>query len=39
MFEVNEIGFLRDRFVRKEALKMLIIGPLFSIIYLTLSYN
>lgn len=38
MFEVNEIGFLRDRFVRKEALKMLIIGPLFSIIYLTLSY-
>lgn len=38
MFEVNEIGFLRDRFVRKEALKMLIIGPLFSIIYLALSY-
>lgn len=38
MFKVNEIGFLRDRFVRKEALKMLIIGPLFSIIYLALSY-
>ena len=38
MFEVNEIGFLRDKFVRKEALKILIIGPLFSIIYLTLSY-
>lgn len=38
MFEINEIGFLRDRFVRKETLKMLIIGPLFSIIYLALSY-
>lgn len=38
MYEIGELGFLRHNYVRKEALKMLIIGPFFSIIYILLTY-
>lgn len=38
LFEINEIGILRDTFVRKEALKMLIFGPPFALTYLILTY-
>jgi len=38
MEKVNNNGILRHKFVKREALKMLILGPLFSIIYIVLSF-
>lgn len=36
--KVNEKGILRNNYVRKETLKMLIVGPIFSLTYIILSY-
>lgn len=38
MLETNNNGILRNKYVKKEALKMLIVGPLFSIGYIALSF-
>ena len=38
MEKVNNNGILRHKFVKKEVWKMLIFGPLFSIIYIVLSF-
>ena len=38
MFEINSIGYKRDKYVKRESLKMLIIGPIFSIAYLIVTY-
>jgi hypothetical protein len=37
MLETNNDGILRNKYVKREALKMLIFGPLFSIGYIALS--
>jgi hypothetical protein len=36
--KINEQGIVRNKYVRKEALKMLIIGPIFSLTYIILLY-
>jgi ABC-type uncharacterized transport system permease subunit len=38
MLEVNSIGLERAAYVRKEALKLLIIGPLYATFVLFLMY-
>ena len=38
MFVVNDVGILRNKFVKKEALKMLLGGPITILILLILSY-
>ena len=38
MYKVNNIGILRNKFVKKEALKMLLGGPLTIIVFLLLTY-
>ena len=38
MYKVNNIGIIRNKFVKKEALKMLIGGPLTIIVFLLLTY-
>ena len=38
MYNVNIEGRKRDEYVKKEAMKMLILGPLFSVIYISLFY-
>jgi len=38
MYKVNSIGILRNKFVKKEALKMLLGGPLTIIVFLLLTY-
>ncbi len=38
MEKVNSNGILRHKYVKREARKMLIFGPLFSIIYIVLSF-
>ncbi len=38
MYKVNNIGVLRNQFVKKEALKMLLVGPVTIIILLLLSF-
>ena len=39
MYKVNNIGILRNKFVNKEALKMLLGGPITIIVFLLLSYT
>lgn len=38
MIKVNNYGVLRNKYVKREALKMLIFGPLFSISYIVFSF-
>ncbi len=38
MIKIDNNGKIRDQYVKREALKMLILGPLFSIIYIVLSF-
>ena len=38
MEKVNNSGILRNKYVKREAQKMLVFGPLFSIIYIVLSF-
>jgi len=38
MKKVNNNGILRHKYVKRETRKMLIFGPLFSIIYIVLSF-
>lgn len=38
MLKINNIGVSRNEYVKREALKMLVFGPLFSVVYIVLSF-